>query len=72
MLVSVRTLKSQDVLTVEVNPSDTVRSFRKRFAASLHGGACKLFLRVSGRSLVSQSFSERLDPAQDSGAGAGS
>ncbi len=47
MHVSVRTLESQAVLTVSVDPLETIGAFKKRAAATLpYNGVCKFMLRV--------------------------
>jgi hypothetical protein len=47
MHVSVRTLESQAVLTVSVEPLETLGAFKKRAAATLpYNGVCKFMLRV--------------------------
>ena len=47
MHVSVRTLESQAVLTVSVDPGETIGVFKKRAAATLpYKGVCKFMLRV--------------------------
>ena len=47
MNVSIRTLKSQAAISLEVDPSETLGDFKKRCSSLLpYSGNCKLLLRV--------------------------
>ena len=47
MHVSIRTLKSQDGITIEVAPSESLGELRRRCSSLLpYSGNCKLLLRV--------------------------
>ncbi|KAL0027014.1 hypothetical protein WJX79_008750 [Trebouxia sp. C0005] len=60
MHVSVRTLESQAVLTVSVDPLETIGAFKKRAAATLpYNGVCKFMLR--GRYLSKHTSFESLE-----------
>lgn len=59
MHVSIRTLRSQDVLTVQIDDKETVGAFKKRSAACLpYDGNCKLMLRV-GRGPMQAQFLDK-------------